>query len=84
MGWCEINKSIVWSPSFKTDTNAAWYNHANKVFSGNRDVSLEAAKAWSAEQYGIEEWSRNRVGDYVPAIVNKKHPIPKRDESKAT
>jgi hypothetical protein len=77
----EVSKAVVGSPYFKTDEDAHWMDYGRKTFSahfnGGWRKSIEVAKEWATETYGISEWARNRVGDWVPAIVNKKHPIPK-------
>ena len=38
---------------------------------------LVLAQAWCKEQFGITEWERNRMGDYVPAPLNSKFPLRK-------
>jgi hypothetical protein len=50
----------VWSPLFKTDPDAAWYDNDNKtfgVYSKDRTETLAEALTWTAEQYGISEWA---------------------------
>lgn len=65
----------VVSPFFKTDSTAHWSDYGAKSFFGLMRKSLSAAKAWASEQYGITEWSRNRIGQYVPKIVNDRFPL---------
>jgi len=70
----------VASPFFKTDPRpeAPWYNYNTKTFLGKRSESQPLAIEWATKEYGITEWKRNRMGDLVPAIVQKKFPLPKR------
>lgn len=80
-------KWSVWSPLFKTDADAAWYDNNAKVFllTGNeahkirKANALERAKKWAAEQYGVTEWAKNRLGDYVAKEINDNFPILKCD-----
>lgn len=75
----------VWSPFFKTNPDGAWYEHGSKTFTmgdgethkERKAAALITAQAWAA-QYGITEWAKNRVGDYVPAAIQKQFPIPKK------
>lgn len=80
LGYADCNKSLVWSPFFEVDPKAHWGDQGRKAFVGDRAVSLEPAKAWAAERFGVKEWARNRLGDYVPAEVNRRHPIPRREK----
>lgn len=61
----------VFSPTFKTDPTAGWYNYGNKTFVGLRSESLEVTKKWASEKYGIEEWKPCPLirGDYIPVYV---------------
>lgn len=81
MGICHINKSVVWSPFFKTDPNAHWMDYGNKSFSGNRAGSFPKAKEWASKTYGIASWKPNRMRDHVPAQVQDAFPIPKDREA---
>ena len=45
-------------------------------------LTLEKAKQWCAEKYGITEWEKNRMGDYVPKPLNTMFPLPKREKVK--
>lgn len=69
-----------------TDPKAAWYFHGRKAFgwfAGTKEKAnaLKTAQAWILKTYGINgPWTRNRLGDYVPTIVNKTFPIPKREQ----
>jgi hypothetical protein len=76
---------VVYSPLFKTDTQAAWYHHGCKWFHGEgraraeQEQARSLAIAWVAETYGYRgEWVGNRMRDKVPAIVQKRFPIPGR------
>lgn len=74
---------LVGGREVPTDPGAAWYNHGHKTFlpfGVSKQEALEQAKAWVAEQYGPQEWTRNRMGDYVAKAINQAHPIPKREE----
>lgn len=73
------SRCIVCSPFFKTDpSGAAWYDHGDKAFSGRKAESVIEAMAWASKTYGITDWAGNRMRDKVPAIVQKRLPIPKR------
>lgn len=71
------NGCAVWSPFFQTDKNAHWSDYGNKFFIGNKKESLPLAMEWAIGTYGELNFVRNRMGDYVPKIVNDKFPIPK-------
>jgi hypothetical protein len=84
IGWCQINQTLVSSPFFKAINGApSWYGGYPRIFSGPKSTSLTEAQAWASKQYGITEWARNSLGDYVPAVVNKAHPVPKRKRTEA-
>lgn len=78
----------VWSPFFKTDPAAAWFNHGKKTFyavevvGGARARTAAAfglALAWVQETYGYAgPWAGNAHRNKVPEIVQKKFPIKKR------
>lgn len=51
----------------KTDPTGPWYNNGHKTFSGKRDESLPLALAWASERFGIKNWRRNAMGDYIDA-----------------
>ena len=61
----------VWSPSFNTDPDTAWYDYQKKTFSGTRKESFEEAKKWASAEYGIEEWVPCPMirGTHVPKYV---------------
>lgn len=89
MGIGQVSKWQVSSPFFQTDPNAPWYDYGNKAFPlyGNGETphqrkmnTLAKAQAWAESEYGIKEWVKNRMGDYVPKEVNDKFPIPKREK----
>lgn len=83
-----VRKWSVFSPFFTTAPDAPWYDYGQKVFSlfGARNgaethaqqkaAALKAAQEWAA-QYGVTEWARNRLGDYVPKEVNDRFPLRK-------
>ena len=65
-----------------TDRQAAWYHNKHKAFSfschGDKVKALAAAKAWVANQGWYDgNWVRNRMGDFLPAEINKQFPIEK-------
>lgn len=72
-----------------TDPKAAWYDYGRKVFYPPADLpfherqraALAEAQAWVKKQgWYAGEWSRNRMGDFVPADVQKRFPIQKREK----
>lgn len=76
----QFSRAVAWSPCFKTDPKSHWSDHGAKSFlhfGVTWRECVEQAKAWAGEKYGIGEWARNRTGDWVPAEVNRLHPIPK-------
>ena len=73
-------RSQVWSPFFNVDPKSHYSDNGAKSFTGLRAESLPRAKEWAAERYGVKEWKRNRMHDYVPAAVNDAFPIPKRED----
>lgn len=83
-----VKKWSVFSPFFKTDPSASWYDNGRKTFSlgfeithkQRKDAALALAKTWAEAAFGIVEWSKNRMGVYVPKEVNDKFPIPKREK----
>lgn len=50
-------KSLVFSPTHKTDPGAHWTDHGCKVFIGMLAESMPKAEAWASETYGVTEWS---------------------------
>lgn len=78
MGMAQGDKASVWSPYFDTDPQAAWYNYKKKTFVGNRSESVPKALEWAAAIAGVTQWSGNRQRCKVPAIVQKRFPIPAR------
>lgn len=82
------HKAEVYSPFFKTDPKAAWYNHGKKVFYGmgrgvhGRAATLAAfneAVKWVQDTYGYTgPWLGNALQQKVPAIVQKNFPIKRR------
>ena len=72
--------SAVHRKGYKTDPGAQWFYNGNKAFSGKKKESLERAKAWAGERYGIKNWRRNSCGDWIDA--DKKYLPLKRDVEK--
>ena len=62
-------KSTVYSPVFKTDTGAAWYDYGCKTFVGKRAASMPQALAWAEAQYGVREWAPSPFGGYIPKAI---------------
>jgi hypothetical protein len=80
-----VSKWSVFSPFFKTDPEAAWYDYGCKIFSlrfggdthhERKQAALKAAME-RAVQYGVTEWAKNRRGDYVAKDINDNFPIRK-------
>lgn len=42
-----------------------------------RAWALTTGKAWAEQRFGVTEWKRNRMGDYVDARVFKRFPLRK-------
>lgn len=62
-----------------THPGASWYDYGRKtfvLFGRTRKEALQEAIAWTEEQYGPQDFVRNRMGDYVPRAINAAHPIP--------
>lgn len=64
---------------FKTDPDSPWYAHGHKSFplkgdgrGWRGDPALDEAKAWAGEHYGITNWRKNGLGDYIDA--DKEYP----------
>lgn len=81
-------KWSVWSPFFKTDPDASWYDNDSKTFGlplngtkhhERKATALTAAMNWANEKYGPYNWVRNQQGDYVPKEVNDRFPLRKRE-----
>lgn len=73
------------NPKVKGKYYAHWSDGGDMaflVYNESWQEVLVKAKEWCREKYGITEWSRNRMRDYVPSIVNKKLPIPKKEKRK--
>lgn len=78
-----VAKWSVFSPFFKTNPSAAWYDYGCKTFSlsfngaphrERKGAALKAAMEWAA-RYGVTEWAKNRQGDYVAKDINDNFPI---------
>lgn len=63
------HKSRVYSPFFKTDPDAAWYDYGCKAFVGKRAESMPQALAWATDQYGVSEWAPSPFGGYIPKAI---------------
>jgi hypothetical protein len=86
MGYAECARAAVWSPFFAVDPQARWYEHGAKSFlrmSGPWKDAVKQAKKWASDRFKISAWARNRVGEWVPTIVNENHPIPRREKTSA-
>jgi len=66
---CTCNRTQVWSPRFKTDTKAPWYDYGMKTFLGNRAESMPEALAWASQEYSITEWAPSPFGGKIPKTV---------------
>jgi hypothetical protein len=70
----------VFSPFFSTDKEAARFDNGYKTFNvlGRAEMTtqFESARNWAMAKYGVKEFKRNRMRDYVPAEVQDKLPIP--------
>jgi len=73
-GFVHAAKTRIYSPSFKTNPDAAWYDRGCKVFVGKRSDSFEPAIAWAAKEYGIDGWASCLLerATVVPAYVMEK------------
>jgi|SRR6185503_2193332 len=78
-----VAKWSVFSPFFKTDPDAAWYDYGCKTFSlrfggethhQRKTNALKVAMEWAA-RYGVIDWTKNRLGDYVAKDINDNFPI---------
>lgn len=69
---------FIWSPFFRTDPKAAWYDHFCMTFSDDREVGTVQAKLWASERGYTGEWKRNAMLDWVPAVVQENFQIKKR------
>jgi hypothetical protein len=72
-GWYVIGKD------FKTAPDAPWEDHGSKGFTlegdgrgWRSDPALSKALAWACQHYGIINWQKNGLGDYIDA--DKVHP----------
>ena len=76
----------VWSPVKPTDPTSAWYHCGCKYFSifahastrsQRKAAALVEAMKWADDNYGPFEWAKNKMGDYIPADINKAFPLRK-------
>ena len=80
-GWSVYR--IVNGQQISTDPSAPWYCHGRKTFvfhSGKHSKAdaLAMAQRWVAEQGWYDgQWTRNRMGDYVPSDTNRRFPLPR-------
>lgn len=90
-GW--VVGRFVDGKSISTDPGAPWYDYGRKVFSlscigrnfgetlkDHRARVLADAIAWANKKFGIRQFVKNRLGDYVEKEVNEKFPLPKREK----
>ena len=70
----------------KTDPGAHWTDNGCKTFSCHsretKKMAEAAALAWATEHYGVTAWDKNRMRDWVPADIEARFPIPKRERAK--
>jgi hypothetical protein len=71
---CRGRATKVYSPSHKTDPEAAWYDRGQKSFGGERERSMAEAVAWASQRYGITGWATcptDRTAK-IPATVRER------------
>lgn len=55
---------------FNTNGNGPWYDYGHKTFMmwniKEKEETLEQAKQWCLEQYGITEWEKDPFGSWHP------------------
>jgi hypothetical protein len=73
----QANASKVWSPFFALYPEGHWRDRGAKSFVGDKKESLPLAMEWAVKTYGELNLVRNRMGDYVPKIVNDIYPLSK-------
>lgn len=65
-----------------TDKTAHWQDRGSKFFAGAsreaKQQALELAFEWIHATYGMREFVRNRMGDFVEREVNEQFPLPRR------
>lgn len=86
LGYGDCSKAMVFSPFFQVNPKAHWRDQGAMTFivmGRNWREYIETAKRWASKRFGITEWARNRMGDYVPAKVNRLYPLPKRNDKAA-
>jgi hypothetical protein len=89
-GWEIVHTGADRRP-IPTDPKAPWYRHGAKWFSSfshdgtfhdRQRAALAEAQAWVADTYGERgPWARNAQGDFVPARIQKAHPIKRQRQS---
>jgi len=81
------NGWIAYHLTEKTDPEGSWYNYGRKHFPSyvhegsfyeSHAAALVDAQVWVADKYGVENWERNLVGDWVPKPLNKHYKIRRR------
>ena len=81
IGFTRCAEWEIFSPYFKTDPEAHWTDYGKKKFTvthrGEKKTVLAEAMQWASEKYGVQEWAKNRAGDYVPKEIEARFPIPK-------
>lgn len=81
-GWKVYHPTKATDPSKSTSLSRG-YRTFSRVGAASSDrmgrEALAAAQQWVADTYGYSGlWKRNRMGDYVPADIQKQWPIPDR------
>lgn len=68
----------------KTDLGSAWTDHGNKTFDlegdgrgWKSDPALQRAKTWASKRYGVRNWRKNGMEDWVDA--DKDYPPLRRE-----
>lgn len=75
----------VWHLTKKSDPSSHAFDSFCRVFRmpsvgtfhERLKAASEEAKAWASKQYGVVEWEKNRMNDWVPAPLNTKFPLRK-------
>lgn len=77
MGIGRPDKTIVMSPSHKTDRGAHWTHNGCMAFSGKKTESMPKAIDWATDRYGIEKWVADptdrsaKIPEYVLEAAKK-------------
>lgn len=86
-GWAVYRVDAEGRAYVTAHKDAAWYDYGRMSFCSDRTPGFAAdlvrAQRWIAAQYGeVGPWVRNRIGDYVPARVQKAAPLTPRPRLK--